>query len=412
MGDVVLAVGLAIGGCVAGQQYHPPGWAEFDALAYALTLCTALPLLARRSAPATVLVLCCAGYATYLALGYQPSLNYWVPAIALVGLAAARPPRVSLPGAALTAAVVTQSGISGGLSPALVAVQALVVPLVALAFGLAQRRAAQRTAELRRLTRLLARQQAAEARRAITDERVRIARELHDVLAQHMSVISIQSGLASYVFTSDPPTARTAVETVARASHESLDELRRLLALLRTDPDSSDDSPNGTGTGSHDGGSPSLLPPHEPLPGIDRIPELAERTGLTGVRVRVHTEGIAPPLSPGLQLCVYRVVQEALTNVVKHSGAREAEVRVAHQPGRIAVTVRDDGRGEGTYGNGSYGKGDSGARRTAADGGGTGSGLGLIGMRERVKVWDGTLTTGQRPEGGFEVRLSLPVDGT
>lgn len=380
--DIALGVVVAAAGCVAGAQYPPDRWLPFDGSAYLLTVATALTLTLRRDLPVAVLLASCLGYGCYLALGHPPSLNFWVPVIALVNLAAQRAPRVSRAAGVLTGAVVLYSGLQGGLSLLLASMQAVVVPAVALILGTNQRTLAQRNAELARLTVRLARAQEEEAGRAVVYERIRIARELHDVLAQQMAVITVQSGLARYVYSSDPPTAQAALDAVAGAGRDALDELRRLLGVLRVGPEGESDAP-----------------PLRPLPGIDRIPELTERVEAAGVRVRTRTEGVVRPLGPGLELCAYRVVQESLTNVVKHAGATRAEIRIRYLSDRLLITVRDDGHGSGQGG----GHGNDSAVSN------TGSRLGLLGLHERVKIWDGVLSAGARPGGGFEVRLVLPL---
>lgn len=377
----MLGVVVAAAGCVAGAQYPPDRWLPFDGSAYLLTVATALTLTLRRDLPVAVLLASCLGYGCYLGLGHPPSLNFWVPVIALVNLAAQRAPRVSRAAGVPTGAVVLYSGLQGGLSLLLASMQAVVVPAVALILGTNQRTLAQRNADLARLTVRLARAQEEEAGRAVVDERIRIARELHDVLAQQMAVITVQSGLARYVYSSDPPTAQAALDTVTGAARDALDELRRLLGVLRVGPE-------GEGNA-----------PLRPLPGIGRIPELTERVEAAGVRVQTRTEGVVRPLGPGLELCAYRVVQESLTNVVKHAGATRAEIRIRYLSDRLLITVRDDGHGSG-HGNGH---GNESAATNA------GSRLGLLGLHERVKIWDGVLSAGARPGGGFEVRLVLPL---
>ncbi|MET9101189.1 sensor histidine kinase [Streptomyces antibioticus] len=233
---------------------------------------------------------------------------------------------------------------------------------------------------MRRLTALLDRQQRQEARRAVLDERFRIARELHDTISQHMTIVTLQTGVAEYLFHADPPAARTALGTAAAAGRESLDELRRLLVILRT----------------HDlGGTPGAEDPADALPDdlladIGRIPALAERLEAAGLHVGIRFTGERRPLHPGLELCAYRVVQEALTNVVKHSGATTADVEVRYLDDELRVTVLDRG-----------------GPPPATTGGG--SGHGLIGMRERAKMWHGSLTTGAHPGGGYQVQLRLPL---
>ncbi|GAA2506656.1 sensor histidine kinase [Streptomyces thermolineatus] len=379
--NVALAVGFAVAGSLAGAFYHPEPWRPFDLWAHLLTAVIALSLALRENRPFGVLVITAAGFAGYLMLGYQPSLNFWVPAIAFFSVSARERRARIVCGAALLATVIALSGACGRLPWPVVAVQALIVPAAALAFGLTQRRLAERNAELRRLTALLDRQQRQEARRAVLDERFRIARELHDTISQHMTIITLQTGLAEYLFLSDPPGAHKALDAAATAGREALDELRRLLVVLRT----------------HDlGGAAGPEDPADPVPvdllaGVDRIPALAERLEAAGVRVEVRFSGERRPLHPGIELCAYRVVQEALTNVVKHSGASAAEVTVRYLDDELRVAVVDRG----------------GALSTAPS---EGPGHGLIGMRERAKIWHGSLTAEACPGGGFRVQLRLPLE--
>ncbi|WP_307166629.1 sensor histidine kinase [Streptomyces rishiriensis] len=380
---VALAVGFAVAGCLAGAFYDPAPWRPFDLWAHLLTLLIALSLALRETRPLGVLVITAAGFAGYLLLGYQPSLNFWVPAVAFVSVAAREGRGRIVCGSALLAAVIALSGMCGRLPWPVVAVQALIVPAAACTVGLTQRRLAARNAELRRLTALLDQQQRQEARRAVLDERFRIARELHDTISQHMTIVTLQTGLAEYVFCTDPPAARKALGTAAAAGRESLEELRRLLVVLRT-------YDLGGASGPENPADPL---PDELLAGVDRIPALAERLEAAGLRVEVRFSGARRPLHPGIELCAYRVVQEALTNVVKHSGSATAEVAVRYLDDALRVTVLDRG-------------GPLSATSTG------GSGHGLIGMRERAKIWHGSLTAGTRPGGGFQVRLSLPLDRT
>ncbi|WP_062643596.1 sensor histidine kinase [Streptomyces maremycinicus] len=378
--NIALAAGFALAGCLAGAFYHPSAWRPFDLWAYLLTLLIALALALRENLPFGVLVTTTAGFAGYLLLGYQPSLNFWVPAVAFISVAAREGRGRIACGTGLLTAVIALSGVCGRLPWPVVAVQALIVPAVACTVGLTQRRLADRNAELRRLTALLDRQQRQEARRAVLDERFRIARELHDTISQHMTIVTLQTGLAEYVFFSDPPSAREALGTAAAAGRESLEELRRLLVVLRTYDLGDTSGPE----------NPADPVPDDLLAGVDRIPALAERLEAAGLHVEVRFSGERRPLHPGVELCAYRVVQEALTNVVKHSGSATAEVAVHYLDDELRVTVLDRGGP---------------LSATSSDG----SGHGLIGMRERAKIWHGSLTAGSRPEGGFRVRLSLPL---
>ncbi|MBD0742414.1 sensor histidine kinase [Streptomyces sp. CBMA152] len=373
--DSALAVGVAVSGCVAGTHYPPGDWATFGVGAYLLTCLTALPLALRRAYPMASLTGCCLGYSLYLTAGYQPSLNWWAVIIALVSLAAGRELRASAAGALVAAVTIVQSGFAGHLGPLLALTQALLVPVVCLLFGQGQRKLSLRNAELKRLTEALAHEQREKARRAVLDERIRIARELHDVVAHHMSVISVQAGLAEYVFTSDPLTARSALSTIGGASREALQDLRRLLTVLRVDMEAHDDS----------------AAPLGPLPELSRVGELAQRLEAAGLAVEIQTTGVPRRLDPGLEVCAYRVLQEALTNVVKHAESAQVSVHIAYQEDQLSILVRDDG-GTGKPAIASPGRGH-----------------GLIGMRERVRICGGRLSTGPLSEGGFEVHLSLPT---
>ncbi|MFI1004081.1 sensor histidine kinase [Streptomyces galbus] len=400
--QLAVAVGSAVAGCLAGAFYHPAPWQPFDVRAYLLTVLVALPLALGEKRPFPVLVVTAGGFTAYLVLGYQPSLNFWGPAVAFVSVAAGERRGRAGCGAVVLAAVIALSGVYGRLPWPVVAVQAVIVPAVAGAVGLTQRRLAQRNAELRRLTALLDRQQRQEARRAVLDERFRIARELHDTISQHMTIATLQTGIAEYTFHSDPPAARTALGVATRAGRDALDELRRLLIVLRTHDVTGADEGAPVRDGAGNGEDPAAPVPDDLLARIDRIPALAEHLEVAGLRVTVRFSGERRPLHPGVELCAYRVVQEALTNVVKHAAAAAAEVTVAYRDHELDVTVLDrGGRAPGPRTGPAPAVGEA-VRRT-------GSGHGLIGMRERAKIWHGTLTAGPRPEGGFEVRLRLPL---
>jgi signal transduction histidine kinase len=212
------------------------------------------------------------------------------------------------------------------------------------------------------------------ARQAVAEERLRIARELHDVVAHSMSVIAVQSGMAAYLLDSQPQRAREALELIASTSRTGLDELRRMLEVLRPDAESA-----GALT---------------PVPGLDAVPELAEQLSSAGVAVTVQTTGERGTIAPGVDLTAYRVIQEALTNTFKHAGpGARATVRIDYGPDRLTVEVADDGRG-------------------VPPGGASGSGVGLVGMRERVSVFGGRLDVGPTAGGGWRVHAELPRQAT
>lgn len=202
------------------------------------------------------------------------------------------------------------------------------------------------------------------AQRRADAERLRIARELHDVLAHSISVINVQAGAGLALLDSDPEQARAALTTIKAASKEALGEVRQVLDTLR---------------------APGAAP-RAPAPGLDRLPELAEQAAAAGLAVEI--EGEPPRLPPGADLAAFRIVQEALTNVVRHSGSRRARVRFEHGGGGLRLRIDDDGPPAG------------------ADAGGSGNGL--AGMRERAAALGGTIEAGPRPDGGFRVLAVLP----
>lgn len=208
-------------------------------------------------------------------------------------------------------------------------------------------------------------ERARAAQRRADEERLRIARELHDVLAHSISVINVQAGVGLALLDTDPEQARTALTTIKAASKEALGEVRQVLDTLRTPGDA----------------------PRAPAPGLDRLPELVSQAA--GAGLTVELEGSAPGLPPGADLAAFRIVQEALTNVVRHSGSRHARVQLDHEGGALRLRIDDDGPATGT---------DAG-----------GSGNGLAGMRERAAALGGTIEAGPRPDGGFRVLAVLPL---
>lgn len=215
----------------------------------------------------------------------------------------------------------------------------------------------------------------ADARRALSDERLRIARELHDVLAHSMSLIAVQAGVANHVAAARPDEAQRALTAIEDTSRGALRELRALLGVLRT--------PDGHTAES------------TPTPGLADLDALLARTADAGVRVALTETGERPPfLSPGLQLALYRVVQESLTNVVKHAGADNCRVALGFTPAAATVEITDSGAATRDPGH----SGHSGP-----------SGHGIAGMRERVTMYGGQLHAGPLPAGGFRVAAELPL---
>ncbi|MFC4056907.1 sensor histidine kinase [Planomonospora corallina] len=389
LADAASAAGLTVITVLWSAMDHSGPWRRPDAVAVLLICLANLPVALRRRAPVAVLVLCSAAAACHHLLGYQPTVNNVAVLLAVYTVAVHRSPRTALAAAAVgTAAWWTASAMAAGGLVVLNGVQSVALVAVATAFGSGVRRLAERNRRLAELTERLRQEQEDRARRAVTEERVRIAGELHDIVAHHMSVISVQAGLARYVFASDPGTARTALATVADTSHEALEEMRRLLAVLRLD----------RGRGGADGDGDGV---YDPTPGLSQLGPLVERVRTAGVPVDVKVTGSVRPLSPGMELCVYRVVQEGLTNVIKHAFPARAGVRLDYGDQALRVTVTDDG---------SPPAGPRGPLEPVPPGRrGTSGGHGLIGMRERVRLYRGTVISGPRPQGGFEVAVVLPL---
>jgi signal transduction histidine kinase len=210
-----------------------------------------------------------------------------------------------------------------------------------------------------------------EARHRVAEERVRIARELHDVVAHHLALANALAGTAAHLARSNPGQVAPLLDELAGTTSSALRELKATVGLLRRPDD-------------HDA-------PLEPAPGLDRLPELTVAFAAAGLTVTVTTEGARQPLSPGVDLTAYRIVQEALTNVAKHAAAKTARVQLAYSHDWLTITVSDDG--------------DAPAPAVPGPSGG----FGLIGMRERARSVGGRLRAGRRPDGGFNVLTELPL---
>lgn len=210
-----------------------------------------------------------------------------------------------------------------------------------------------------------------EAQQRVAAERVRIARELHDIVAHHIALINAQAGVAAHLAKQQPDQILTALEDIRDTSRSALDELRVTVGLLRQSSDP--------------------VAPRNPMPGLADIPALLASFERTGLKVTLTRHGTAAPLAPAVDLAAYRIVQEALTNVRKHAGAAHARLTLRHHPERLTITVEDDGR-------------TAHHRPQPA-----GTGHGLIGMRERVATVGGRLHAGPRPGGGFSVTADLPL---
>ncbi|MFI6209055.1 sensor histidine kinase [Streptomyces sp. NPDC051041] len=221
-----------------------------------------------------------------------------------------------------------------------------------------------------------------EARRRVAEERVRIARELHDLVAHQITLANAQATVAAHFFDARPEQTRKSLTELIETTGHALDELRATVGLLRQSGDAA--------------------APAEPAPGLSRLPALLDSFRRAGLEVSVHQEGTARPLPPGVDLTAYRIVQEALTNVTKHAGPGDARVRLDWSRDRVTITIADDGKGSRTAPSASTGP-------VASPVPDRPPGHGLIGMRERAAAVGGRLFAGGRPEGGFLVSAELPL---
>jgi signal transduction histidine kinase len=319
-----------------------------------------LPLLWRRQRPvAVVFVVTAVALATV-------AFDYWLLpvqlAVALYTLAASSDSRASRVAGVTSIAVMTIALAVTGYAEFGDSAARVVFLVAAWLLGdsIGSRRAYVR--EIEEKARRLEREREVEARRAVAEEQARIARELHDVVAHALSVIVVQAAAADDVFDVDPRRAREPIRAIELASRAALGDLRRVLGVLQ------------------DGAE------YEPQPGIGRLDGLGEQVRATGLDVSLEFEGAARPLPAAVDLSAYRIVQEALTNTLKHAGAAHATVRVRYGD-ELGLEIRDDGDGVSTATGGS----------------------GLIGMRERVAMLGGRVDAGARPEGGYLVSAQIPI---
>jgi signal transduction histidine kinase len=322
----------------------------------------------RRRHPLAVGSLVSVGF-TALLLSANPQTNVAIAVAVFCGwyaIAVWTDTRGFLVGCGVVAAMsaLAQLGPKGSVSNG---VTFTVVPLVAMLIARRAVRDRQLRAEaLAARAELLEREQELRANEAIAEERARIARELHDLVAHNVSVMVVQAGGERHALGEDQASTRAALASIEQAGRQALAEARRLLGVLRRKDDEEE---------------------LEPQPSVDQIDMLVEQVERAGLPVKLEVEGERVPLPAGVDLCAYRVVQEGLTNALKHAGPARAEVLLRYAPRALDVEIRDDGRG-----------GDV-----------DGAGHGLIGMRERVTLYGGALETGPREGGGFEIRVRLPL---
>ena len=370
--DVALGAFAFLIGLATTSARHTNG-VVFDSrntAAYALIALSTLPLMVRSRYPIGVLLVSSTALVVLVASDFNEGA---LPVLLLI-------PAATVGARHELRRVVAAATYMFGLMVVLLALQhdreftvwtffvQLALYSAAFAVGTSIRSRRQRVAALEDRAAALEATRAEEAKRAVADERLHIAQELHDVLAHTLSVIAVQAGTGAHVIDSEPDEARRALQTIADTSRSSLGELRRLLGVLRADGDEKS---------------------YVPAPRLADLDRLAAEVTAAGVPVEMSLEGSPDGISPGVELAAYRIVQEALTNVLKHAGPASANVRVDHLPGGLDIEIVDNGRG-------------------LAARNGKSTGHGLIGMQERVAMYGGTLRTSPAPGGGFRVVAHLP----
>jgi signal transduction histidine kinase len=362
--DVVIAAVVAVPTAL-DAWWNEAGTRQADAVTYALTIVSIVALLFRRRWPFAVAAVSGAALSVLYVLGHHGELLNLPVMVALYTIAVQGERRTTVVTAVIASA---WSGILGytsddplgarGGSPVL----EMIWPLVPLAVGEAVR-------SRRELVAHTEAEREHEAQRRVEDERARMAREFHDVVAHTMAAVNVQMAAAVAAFDSDPDTARRALHQARASSKDALAELRATVALVRASDDTA------------------------PAPRLDQVAELADTARSAGIAVTVHDDRDQAKLSGAVELAAYRIVQEALTNVVRHSDARCAAVSLRVAPEGLVVEIADDGTPTRNVDG------------TAAQSGG----FGLIGMAERVRAVGGHLDHGPIPSGGFRVRAVFPT---
>jgi signal transduction histidine kinase len=378
---LVVCAELVVLGLALGPYPHEKG----QRLLLALVLCG--PIMLLRRWPLPVLAAVTAANAMVMAAGNSVLPFAIVLAIGSYLAASRLPRRVSIPAAAASAAALGGALLYAALTDghAQLAQEAVVGFLPLVAGWFTGDSVAARTRYLAGLAEQAERARAAEAERArqqVREERVRIARELHDVVAHTLAVITVQAGVGRRLMARRPEQAGMALESIETIGRTAQEELRVVLGLLR-------DEENRTAALA-------------PAPGLIDVKELVETVRASGTPVDLYVSGTDRPLSPALELTVYRVVQEALTNVVKHAPGAHAAVALAVSDYEILLDVTNDGAPSGAP---SGGPADVGERPL-------GAGLGIVGMRERIAAFGGRLSADPLADRGFRVTAQVPIEGS
>lgn len=372
--DVLLAVGmfaLGVGSVVNNDTNIATNVRQADTWAYLLVGVQTLPLIWRRRAPVPVLAIVVAGFMVDRGLNYPGGWAAFGMAFVLYTVGAQLPPRRSLIVGGITmdiALIWTAIGVFVYDVEPIAVLSVLAFLGFPLLIGRETHQRQRRMVELEARAIRAEHEREQRAAEAVVNERVRIARELHDVVAHEMTVMTIQSAGARRIIDSDPEKASQAMASAEAAGHRGLTEMRRLLGMLRTS------DPKATA----------------PLPGLESLEGLVEQMTLTGLPTSLEIKGNPRVLPVGVDLNAYRIIQEALTNTLKHGGPNvRADVQLQYSDDVLRLEVLDDGRGAAATG--------------ATDG------QGLVGMQERVALLKGSMQAGPRPGGGFRITAKIPI---
>ncbi|HEX2273737.1 MAG TPA: sensor histidine kinase [Acidimicrobiales bacterium] len=366
--DLALGVAVALAFAVITRRVDASEASDraLDAVGYGCVIVAGLALSLRRRAPAAGLVVATAAVAAYAARGYPGGPVFVAPLVTAFFLASARPRGRTVPVVVAATVAVLLAGVADGEG------EARWIPLVyvgwmgaAVLLGEAARAKSAHVAAVEDRARFFEQTREQEALRRAAEERLRVAREVHDVVAHTLAGIALQAGVGARLAEGDP--AREALVTIRRLSKQGLAELRTALGILR-------------------GGDGAL--PHEPTRGLSDLEGLFADMAAAGLEARAVVRGDQRPLSPTVEAAAYRVVQESLTNVARHAGAPQATVCLTYGEGRLEVEVIDDGCGAGV---------------AAADG------YGIAGMRERTLAAGGRFDAGPRQHRGFRVWAEFPT---
>jgi signal transduction histidine kinase len=363
------------------------GWAQPR-----LAAVVAVPVGLRRRDPTGALLLALVGCSLIVAVGGQINRGPFLPlALTLYMVAATRSRTVAIASLAASLALLVVQGLilsmtGSGSGPA---TGVALILIIAWMVGI--------SAQQRRAYTARVREQVATA--AVTEERLRIARELHDVVAHSMTVVAVQAGFGEYVFEAEPEQARAALGNIQHVTREALSDMQRLLGVLRQDGTG---QPGAAGPGSRPDEGQAAGPAQQlqlaPAPGLADLERLVSTTAGAGVRVDVSRTGEHRDVPAGIDQSAFRIVQEALTNVVKHSGASSCTVTVGYERAGLSVQITDPG-----------GAGTAARQPHTASGGPNGTGHGILGMRERVGLCGGEFNAGPLPMRGFRVTARFPL---